>query len=59
MRTIKHLFTALLLLCATLAKAHDFKVKGIYYNITDPTNKTVAVTYKGQTYDDYYNSENC
>ena len=51
---MKHLFTALLLLCTTVASAHDFEVYGIYYNITDATNKTVSVTYKGN----YYNSYN-
>ena len=34
MKTIKHLFTALLLLCATVATAHDFVVDGIYYDKT-------------------------
>ena len=47
MKTIKHLFTALLLLCATVATAHDFEVDGIYYNITSSTDLTVEVTYKG------------
>lgn len=27
--------------------AHVFEVGGIYYNITDETNKTVEVTYRG------------
>ena len=49
----KSLFTALLLLCSTVATAYDFKVDGIYYNITDATAKTVSVTYKG-----YYNYTN-
>ena len=53
MKTIKHLFTALLLLCATTATA--FEVEGIYYTITDATNKTVAVTYKGSSYSAYSN----
>ena len=44
---LKHLFTALLLLCTTVVTAHDFEVDGIFYNITDATNKTVEVTYKG------------
>ena len=35
--------------------AHDFEVGGIYYNITDATNKTVAVTYKGNYYKNYSN----
>ena len=42
MKHFKHLFTILLLLCATVATAHDFKVDGIYYNITDAVAKTVA-----------------
>lgn len=41
------LLTALLLLCSTVASAHDFEVDGIYYNITDATAKTVEVTYSG------------
>ena len=55
MRKFKHLFTLLLLLCATVATAHDFEVDGIYYNITDATNKTVAVTYRGSSYSAYSN----
>ena len=55
MKALKHLFTALLLLCATMATAHDFEVSGIYYNITDVTNKTVAVTYRGYSYSSYSN----
>ena len=56
MRTIKHLLTALLLLCSTIATAHNFEVGGIFYNITSSTNKTVAVTYKG-SYSDSYSNE--
>ena len=55
MNTIKHLFTALLLLCATVATAHDFSMSGIYYNITNDTNKTVEVTYKGNNNYSYSN----
>ena len=55
MKHLRHLFTALLLLCATTVAAHDFEVDGIYYNITDATNKTVAVTYKGTSYSQYSN----
>ena len=51
----KHLFTALLLLCSTVAMAHDFETDGIYYTITDAANKTVAVSYKGDAYNSYYN----
>ena len=47
MKALKHLFTAVLLLCGIAANAHDFEVDGIYYKITDSTNKYVGVTYKG------------
>ena len=47
MKKFKHLFTVLLLLFCTVVNAHDFEVGGIFYSITDATNKTVAVTYKG------------
>ena len=53
MKTLRHLFTALLLLCATAAAAHDFEVDGIYYNILSDEDKTVEVTYRGN----YYNSD--
>ena len=54
MKNLKLLFTALLLLlCATVATAHDFEVGGIYYNITDAANKKVEVTYRGN-YADLY-----
>ena len=56
MKTIRHLFTVLMLLCSAVAFAHDFEVGGIYYNITDATNKTVAVTYRGD-YDYNYSNE--
>ena len=53
MKNLKILFTALMLVCCVgMAKAHEFVVDGIYYNITSSTNKTVKVTYRG----DYYNS---
>ena len=35
--------------------AHDFEVGGIYYNITDATNNTVAVTHQGDSYNAYSN----
>ncbi|MBO7239472.1 MAG: leucine-rich repeat protein, partial [Bacteroidaceae bacterium] len=53
MKHLKHLFTALLLLCTTVVTAHDFEVGGIYYKIIDETNKTVAVTYQGASPDSY------
>ena len=54
MENLKHLFTSILfLLCSTVATAHEFEVNGIFYNITDETNKTVEVTYKGNSYNEY------
>ena len=55
MKKLKLFFTALLLLCCITATAHDFEVEGIYYTITDATNKTLAVTYKGSSYSAYSN----
>ena len=49
----KSFITALLLLCSTVASAHDFEVDGIYYNIANSSAKTVAVTYKGEYYYQY------
>ena len=43
MKTLKHLFTALLLLCTTVATAQDFVVGGISYNILSSEGKTVEV----------------
>ena len=56
MKHLKHLFTALLMLCATAVAAHDFEVGGIYYNILSETDKTVEVTYRDSCYydDDEY-----
>ena len=55
MKHLKLLFTALLLLCNSVASAHDFEVDGIFYKITDATNKTVDVNYKGDRYDSFVN----
>lgn len=55
MKTLKHLLTALLLMVATVAMAHDFEVGGIYYNILSEEEKTVAVTYRGTSYSLYSN----
>ena len=41
--------------CVGTATAHDFFVSGIFYSITDATNKTVKVTYEGSSYYDYSN----
>ena len=51
----KHLFAALLLLCSTVATAHDFEVDGFYYNILPGGYGTVEVTYKGTSFDEYSN----
>ena len=53
MKTFKHLFAALMLLCSVAVNAYNFEVDGIYYNITNSTDKTVSVTYKNNDY--YYN----
>ena len=55
MKNLKPLFTALLLLSSVIVNAHGFEVGGIYYNITNSTNKTVAVTYRGNNYNSYSN----
>ncbi len=44
-----------LLLSSIPISAHDFEVDGIYYNISSPTDKTVAVTYQGNSYREYSN----
>ena len=63
MKTFKHFFAALLLLCSTVATAHDFVVDGIYYSFTADYDLVtgswfggdyVAVTYRG---DDAYSME--
>ena len=48
----------LLLLLGTVATAgaYDFVSNGIYYNITNSTNKTVEVTYKDTNYNSYSGS---
>lgn len=56
MRTFKSLLALIaMLLCGTNLFAHDFVVDGIYYKITDATNKTVAVSYRGTTSNSYSN----
>ena len=44
------------LLLSTTAFSSDFEVNGIYYDITNSTNKTVAVTYRG-VYSDSFTDE--
>lgn len=56
----KLLFAVVLLLCGTVANAHDFEVGGIYYNIISSSYLTVEVTYRGSyssSYDDEYDGE--
>ena len=55
MKTLKHLLTALLLMVATVAMGHDFEVGGIYYSILSEEEKTVEVTYRGDSYSSYSN----
>ena len=43
------------LLCSVSANAHDFKVGGIYYNITSSTDLMVEVTYGGSSSSAYTN----
>ena len=44
------LITIVVLLCSATANAHDFEVGGIYYNILSNEDKTVEVTYRGNSY---------
>ena len=55
MKTLRNLFTAVLLLCSVVASAQNFEVDGIYYKITNDTTKEVEVTYKGNSYSEYSN----
>ena len=53
---MKKILLSLCLLLASLSgRAHDFEVDGIYYDITSSTDKTVAVTYRGNSYSSYSN----
>lgn len=49
----KILLIAMLIIVANNVKAHDFEVDGYYYNFVSIPDLTVALTYKGE-YDDYY-----
>ena len=56
MKPTKHiLLLAALLLGRLAASAHSFEVGGIYYNITSEEDLTVAVTYRGNSYNEYSN----
>lgn len=55
---MKHFKKITLLLVALIsfhATAHDFEVDGIFYEVTDDTSNTVAVTYKGNSNEAYSN----
>ena len=54
LQTKKLLAALFAMLMPLLANAHDFEVDGIYYKITSSTDLTVAVTYKGSSYDSYF-----
>ena len=45
---------AAMLLCSLSVIAHDFEVNGIYYNITSEEVKQAEVTFKGDSYNSYY-----
>ena len=49
----KPLLAALLLLCSSVINAHDFEVDGIYYNILSEEDKTVEVTFRGDSYNTF------
>ena len=51
---LKTIIALIALFASTLpAMAHDFEVDGIYYMITSKSDKTVAVTYKGDSFDSF------
>ena len=52
----KFLILSVCLLLSAISYAHDFEVDGIYYNITSSVAPyTVEVTYKGTSFNEYYN----
>ena len=55
MKKLRHLLTALMLLCCVVANAYDFEVNGIYYDITNATTKTVEVADCSEEYTAYVN----
>ena len=50
MKTFKHLFTVLLLLCSITASAQSFEVDAINYYVTSSTDKTVRVESRTNKY---------
>ena len=62
MKTIKYLFTTLLLSCATVVTAQRFEVNGVYYVIADSTVNSVSViknffTRRNNLMSDYHSSQ--
>lgn len=55
----KSALLTLLILCSNFVWAHDFEVDGIYYNILSETDKTVEVTFKGSSYNEYSEYTGC
>ena len=53
MKTLRFFLTSIFMLCCSAIYAYDFKVDGIYYNITSTTDKAVAVTYHNTIYNSY------
>ena len=51
----KHVLFLFATLLSLAASAHNFEVDGIYYNFISKTDKTVEVTFKGDSYDSYTN----
>ena len=56
MKLFRTVIAALLLLCSTVATAHDFTVGGIYYNILSSTDQTVEVTYNDELFYNFASS---
>ena len=55
LNTFRGFLLTLLLVCVGSVSAHDFEVGGIYYKILSETDKTVEVTYKGNSDSEYSN----
>ena len=54
MKTVNTLFLLIAMLFSSSSLfAHDFKVNDIYYKILSSTDRTVEVTYKGDSYSSY------
>ena len=53
MKNFRTILAAVLMLCCATLSAHDFEVDGIFYNILSEEDRTVEVTYKGDSYYEY------